>query len=76
MAKTMISSADLGWIFTEKLKEFEDCPPGTAIAIVPDALSGWSAVVSNKSRTGHPLCAGRIEDLEKKLREIYSLAKD
>ena len=27
MAKTKISNTDLGWIFTEKLRSFEDCAP-------------------------------------------------
>jgi hypothetical protein len=76
MVKTKISSSDLAWIFSEKLKEFEECSPRMAIAIVPDAKGGWSAIMSKRPHSGNPLCQKRIERVQKKLREIYRLIDD
>ena len=61
MARKTISSTDLIWIFHEKLEAFADCPEGAPIAIVPDFDVGWMAVMSAKSRTQNPVCAGRVE---------------
>ena len=45
----------------KKLKEFGDCEPTMAIAIVPDPETGWSAIVAaNRSRAKLPLCQKRI----------------
>jgi hypothetical protein len=60
MPKTKISNADLGWIFTEKLRSFDDCAPTVSIAIVP-CEDGWRAIASRKDGVGHPLCARRLE---------------
>ena len=77
MAKTKISSTELIWIFHEKLKAFDDCPAhGLSVAIVPMADVGWSALMSPRQRTTHPLCTRRVEAIQKQLREIYVLAKD
>jgi hypothetical protein len=75
MAKTKISSTDLIWVFSEKMRSFGDCAPTIAIAIVPSA-DGWRAVTNAWARSRHPLCAGRIEQIQKQLRKIYVLAKD
>jgi hypothetical protein len=69
-----ISNTDLVWVFTEKLRSFDDCGP-VSIAIVPSE-DGWRAIASRKDRHAHPLCAKRIELVQKQLREIYVLAKD
>ena len=74
MAKTKISSTDLVWVFTEKLRSFDDCAHAS-IAIVPTE-DGWMAITSRKGRHAHPLCGKRIEQIQKQLREIYLLAKD
>jgi hypothetical protein len=78
MARTEISSTDLIALFSERLRDFSDCPNGLAIAIVPtDANnSGWTAVTNPGSRSRYPLCINRIEAIEKQLRKIYVLAKD
>ena len=76
MARKTISSTDLIWIFHEKLEAFDDCPEGAPIAIVPASDVGWMAVMSAKSRTQNPICARRVEAIQKELREIYVLAKD
>jgi hypothetical protein len=78
MARKSIVSTDLSWLFVEKLKAFSDCPHGIKIAIVPTKshASGWIAVTNPQDRVRRPLCTRRIEDIQKRLREIYVLAKD
>ena len=74
MAKKAISSTELIWIFHEKIKEFEDCPgQGLSIAIVPMPKVAWSALMSPKQRTAHPLCAKWVETIQTQLRELYVL---
>ncbi len=73
MAKIRVSSIELVWIFHEALESFDDCSPTTAIAIVPSPDPGWMAVTSAKSRIQNPLCAKRVEAIQKQLREIYIL---
>jgi hypothetical protein len=75
MAKTRISSSDLVWIFTEKLRSFDECAAGTNIAIVP-SKDGWTAVMGARRRGRRPRCDRRIEQIQKQLREIYVLARD
>jgi hypothetical protein len=43
--KIIISSADLAWIFADKLIQSGDCSSAVTIAIVP-AESSWIAVTS------------------------------
>jgi hypothetical protein len=71
MAKIRISSTDLVWAFTEKLKSFENCGK-VAIAIIP-AGRGWIAIASQKDLAAHPRCAKHVEQIQKQLREIYVL---
>jgi hypothetical protein len=76
VAKAKVSNSDLAWIFAERLREFEECPPRMAVAIVPDAKAGWSAIVSKQWGSGNPLCQKRIETVQKQLRGVYRLADD
>ena len=75
MGKIKISTTDLVWVFTEKLRSFDECFPGTDIAIVP-SKDGSTAVTGSRRRTEHPGYARRIEQIQKQLRGIYVLAKD
>jgi hypothetical protein len=75
MAKISISSTDLTWIFTEKLRSSPSFLPGTTLAIVP-SKEGWTALMNTRRRVDYPECARRIKQLQKKLRGIYVLAKD
>jgi hypothetical protein len=76
MAKIKISTTDLVWIFTEKMRSFDKGFPGTDIAIVP-SKNGWTVVTGARGRRPeYPRCARRIEQIQKELREIYVLAKD
>jgi hypothetical protein len=74
MAKIKISTTDLVWVFTEKMRSFDKWFLG--IAIVP-SKDGWTAVTgSRRRRAKSRRCAPRIEQIQKELREIYVLAKD
>lgn len=75
MAKTKISNADLIWIFREELSSFADCPPSIKIAIVP-SNAGWTVVIAPRDRKWHPHCVKRLEQIQRKLRELYVLNKD
>jgi hypothetical protein len=75
VAKKTISNGDLAALFTERLKSFADCPVGVTIAIVPRP-GGWQAITSHHTRTKFPLCAKRVEAIQKQLGKIYNLAKD
>jgi hypothetical protein len=74
MAKIKISTTDLVWIFTEKMRSFDKWFLG--IAIVP-SKNGWTAVTgARRRRAAYRRCARRVEQIQKELREIYVLAKD
>jgi hypothetical protein len=75
VAKKTISNGDLAALFNERLKSFAGCPVGVTIAIVP-APDGWRAMTSYHTRTKFPLCAKRVEVIQRQLRKIYKLAKD
>ena len=75
MAKTRVSCADLVWIFQERLRSFDECSPGTYVAIVP-SKNGWTAVMGARRRKRDPDCAKRIEQIQRQLRQVYVLAKD
>jgi hypothetical protein len=75
MAKTRISNADLVWVFSERLRSFNECAAPISIAIVPNK-DGWTAIASRRDRITHPRCAKRIEQVQRELRELYILAKD
>jgi hypothetical protein len=72
MRKQAVSSTDLAYIFTERLKEFGDCAPTISIAIVPTA-DGWQAVTNNWARFKNPRCAKRIEQVQKELQKTYAV---
>ena len=76
MPKTKITTADLTWVFYEKLRTFGDCSAGIPIAIVPDPKFGWSAVTNPKDIARHRRCAKRVQAVQKHLRDIYILARD
>jgi hypothetical protein len=74
MPKTTISSSDLIWLFYERLKESTDCRGSRpSIAIVPSPGVGWTALMSPKQRVKLPLCAKRVEAIQKELRAVYVL---
>ena len=72
---TKISSVDLAWIFKEKLKEFDDCNPRLAIAIVA-STDGWKALTNKVTRGRYPQTARRVEQVQKQLREICVLTSE
>jgi hypothetical protein len=74
--KTKISNGDLTALFHERLKQSPECPDGIKIAIIPDERLGWTALMGPTQRTRHPLCAKRVEAIQKQLRATYELARD
>jgi hypothetical protein len=76
MAKKNISSDELAWIFYEKLKNAQDCPPAMRVAVIPDSHHGWTAVTSAEERNRYPLCASRIEKIQKQLRAVFKLKEN
>ena len=75
MAKTKVSATELVWIFQERIQVYGECPIGTDVAIV-SSEDGWMVATNARQRKRYPLCAKRIDKLQKELREVYVLAKD
>jgi hypothetical protein len=74
MAKKKISSADLIWIFHERLQSFPDCPlHGISIAIVPMPGARWAALTTRNVQVRRPLWAKRVAKIEVELRNAYIL---
>jgi hypothetical protein len=74
MKKTRISNGDLTFIFTEKLRAFDECGQA-GIAIVQDGTT-WRAVLTHGKEQTAMLCRRRMELIQKQLREIYILKED
>jgi hypothetical protein len=74
--KKKVSSSELAWIFVERLSEFRDCPPGVAVAIVPDQDSGWVAVTEKPNGRTKSIPLERFEEVVRSLRRAYQLQDD
>ena len=72
MARIKVSNADLAWIFIERIRSFDECADGIAVAIVP-SKGGWTAVI-NRSKSQRPDCIERVAQIQKTLQQIYMLA--
>jgi hypothetical protein len=75
MKKKRVSSTELAHIFSERLKDFDDCSPRITIAIVP-SKSGWEVLRYRWARFRYPTCQKRIEKVQAELSKIYALAPD
>ena len=75
MTKTKISSADLLWVFRERLSSFDDRFKVAPIAIVP-TKEGWEVVTSSRYRTAEPEVAKLIKQVQAELQAVYRLARD
>jgi hypothetical protein len=75
MKKERVSSTELAHIFSERLKDFDDCSPRITIAIVP-IESGWKVLRYRWARFRYPTCQKRIEKVQAELRKKYALAPD
>jgi len=75
--RTKVSSADLAWIFRERLMAFEDASVGTVVAIVPDAHFGWTAVFPKlkPNKRHRQLPQERIDKVQRELRRLYRLVE-
>ena len=74
MGKKTVSSTELTYIFSERLKEVGDCSPRISIAIVPTEKN-WVAVSNAWAGFKNPKCIERIERLQNELRKSYTLKK-
>jgi hypothetical protein len=74
MVRAKITSADLEWIFRERLSSIDDRFKTAPIAIVPSD-DGWEAITPRRSRT-QPQLAKRIEQIQAELRHLYRLSLD
>ena len=72
MARTRLSSTELAWIFTQRLREFDLI---TSVATVP-SKEGWTAVTNRRTGGKAGLRAKRVAIIQRELRKIYTLAKD
>lgn len=71
MAKKRVSNGDLTFIFTEKMRDYDECGQAS-IAIVPDGDT-WRAILTHGKNQTAILCRRRMELVQKQLREIYAL---
>jgi hypothetical protein len=76
--KTTVSNGELTAIFFRKMRAYSDCPrSGTPIAIVPvGRRTEWKALTAPYVVRRHPLCAKRVEEVERELQKIYGLARE
>jgi hypothetical protein len=63
-------------IFWRRMRRCPECPGAVPIAIIPVGRWGWKALTSPRVVRAHPLCAKRVEEVEKELQKIYRLAKE
>ena len=75
MVKTKVSATELVWIFQQRIRDYGDCPMGTDVAIVSSG-DGWTVATNARQRRKYPLCAKRIDKLQRELREVYALTRD
>jgi hypothetical protein len=75
MVRTRIASADLLWIFREKLSSIDDRFKTAPIAIIPSG-NGWEAITSRRYRNSQPRVAKCIEQIQAELRSVYRLSQD
>jgi hypothetical protein len=75
--KKSVSNGELTAIFYRKLRACSECPySGTPISIVPaGSRSEWKVLTAPYVVRRYPLCATRVEEVEKELQKIYRLAK-
>ena len=70
-----ISSADLLWIFRERLSAISDRFKSAPIAIIPSD-DGWEAITSRRCRNSQPQLVECIEQIQAELRPIYRLSRN
>jgi hypothetical protein len=76
--KKTVSNGDLTAIFFRKMRAYSECPKsGIPIAIVPvGRRKDWKAMTAPYVVRRHPLCAERVENVEKELQKIYGLERE
>lgn len=74
--KILISNSALTIILSRKVQTYPECRTGVPVAIVPDRRLGWKALTAPYVVRRYPLCAKRVEQVQRELRQTYGLAKD
>lgn len=75
VAKTRISSVDLAWLITERLRDY-GFPVRVGLAVVADGEEGWRVVIAVADRRFmRPSHARRLASVQEDLRAIYSLSR-
>jgi hypothetical protein len=75
MVRRKIASADLLWIFRERLSLISDRFKTAPIAIIPGD-DGWEVITSRRYRKAQPQIAQYIERIQAELRPVYRLSPD
>jgi hypothetical protein len=75
MVRTRIASADLLWIFRERLSSSNDRYKTAPLAIIPSD-DGWEVITSRRYRNSQPEAAKCIAQVQAELRPVYRLAPD
>jgi hypothetical protein len=76
--KTTVSNGTLTAIFFRKMRAYSECSySGTPIAIVPvGRRTEWKVLTAPYVVRRYPLCAKRVEEVEKELQKIYGLERE
>jgi phage terminase Nu1 subunit (DNA packaging protein) len=76
--KKNVSNGELTAIFYRKMRTCSECPySGTPISIVPaGSRSEWRVLTAPYVVRRYPLCAERVEEVEKELQKIYGLKRE
>jgi hypothetical protein len=78
MPKIKISSADLAFLFRERMLALEGCSIGISLAIVPDRDAGWVAVfpkLKRHARRRH-VSQEQIDRIQRDLQRRYQLSRN
>jgi hypothetical protein len=78
MPKITISSADLAFVFRERLLALEECSIGVSLAIVPDPDAGWVAVFPKLKHHARRrrVSQEQIDRIQRDLQRRYRLSAD
>jgi hypothetical protein len=71
VTKVIVLNSVLTTIIWRKMRTCPECPNGIPIAIVPIGRSRWKALTAPQIVRSYPLCAKRVEEVQKELAKIY-----
>jgi hypothetical protein len=77
MPKKRLSSVDLSWMISERMRDGISEQQRVSVAIVPDTKLGWRAILdSRSSKFLGPVAVRKLRSIEDELRSNYVLARD